>query len=141
MSTEPTTSNAATSTAQPPRRRADELLAMLADKVGARMGVSTVYGTPVERDGVTVIPVATARFGIGAGGGADPSKRQEGEGGGAGGTVASAGYIELKDGRSRFVPIVHPFRMLALVCGTIVAGLAIVRPLTAPRRASPLPWR
>ena len=84
------------------------------------MGASTIYGTPVERDGVTVIPVAAARFGIGAGSGSDPSKRQEGEGGGGGGAITPAGYIELKDGRSRFVPIVHPGRMLALVCGAIV---------------------
>jgi uncharacterized spore protein YtfJ len=109
---------------------------VLADRVGAQMGASTIYETPVERDGVTVIPVAAARFGIDAGSGADPSKRQEGEGGGGGGgTITPAGYIELKDGRSRFVPIVHPGRMLALVCGAIVAGLAIMRPAFAARRA------
>jgi uncharacterized spore protein YtfJ len=114
---------------------------MLADRVGAQMGASTIYGTPVERDGVTVIPVAVARFGIGAGSGSDPSKRQEGTGGGGGGTITPAGYIEFKDGRSRFVPIVHPGRMLALVCGAIVAGLAIMCPAVAARRASALPWR
>jgi uncharacterized spore protein YtfJ len=138
MSTEATTGNAA---AQPPRRRSDELLAMLADRVGARLGASTVYGTPVERDGVTVVPVAVARFGIGAGSGSDPSKRQEGEGGGAGGMISPAGYIELKDGRSRFVPIVHPARMLALICCAILAGLAIARSPAAARRTSALPWR
>jgi uncharacterized spore protein YtfJ len=36
-----------------------------------------VFGAPVERDGVTVIPVAAIRFGIG-GGGSDPSKGQDG---------------------------------------------------------------
>jgi uncharacterized spore protein YtfJ len=46
------------------------------------MGASTIYATPLERDGMTVIPVAAARFWIGVGSGADPSKRQEGEGGG-----------------------------------------------------------
>jgi uncharacterized spore protein YtfJ len=142
MSTEATASNTETASAQPPPRRADELLSMLADRVGAKMGASTIYGTPVERNGVTVIPVAAARFGIGAGSGSDPSKRQEGEGGGGGGggTITPAGYIELKDGRSRFVPIVYPGRMLALVCGAIIAGLAIMRPVAA-RRASALPWR
>jgi uncharacterized spore protein YtfJ len=138
MSSEATTSNAST---KPSRSRADELLAMLADRVGARVGASTVYGEPVERDGVTVIPVAVARFGIGAGGGSDPSKSQEGEGGGAGGSSTPAGYIELKDGRSRFVPIVHPARMLALVACAILAALAIARPPTTARRASALPWR
>jgi uncharacterized spore protein YtfJ len=127
MSGEATTSNAPNAPAQPPRRRSDEVLAMLADRVGARMTASTVYGSPVERGGVTVVPVAAARFGIGAGSGSDPKKRQEGEGGGGGGGIAPVGYIELKDGCSRFVPVIHPARMLALICGTILAGLAIAR--------------
>jgi uncharacterized spore protein YtfJ len=141
MTTETNTTESAARSAQPPRRRADELLSLLADRIGAQLASSTVYGAPVERDGVTVVPVSAARFGFGAGGGSDPDKRQEGEGGGGGGTIAPIGYIELKDGRSRFIPIVHPARMLALVGCTILAGLAILRPAIAPRRASVLPWR
>jgi uncharacterized spore protein YtfJ len=133
MSTQATTSNT------PKRKRAEELLTTLAERVGAQLGASTVYGEPVERDGVTVIPVAVTRFGIGAGGGSDPSKGQEGEGGGAGGTSSPAGYIELKDGKSRFVPIVHPARMLALIACAVLAGLAIVR--LPASRGSALPWR
>jgi hypothetical protein len=49
------------------------------------------------------------------------------EGGGGGGGVTPVGYIELKDGRSRFVPVVHPARMLAIVCGTALAALVIMR--------------
>jgi uncharacterized spore protein YtfJ len=44
----------------------------LFDRIGARFSAATVYGSPIERDGVTVVPVAAARFGIGAGGGSDP---------------------------------------------------------------------
>lgn len=125
-----------TETAQPPRRRADELLSALAERIGARVSASTVYGTPIERDGVTVVPVAAVRIGIGAGGGTDPSKGQEGEGGGGGGSVTPAGYIELKDGGSRFVPIVHPARMLGLVCCAVLAGVLIMRSQPARRRPS-----
>jgi uncharacterized spore protein YtfJ len=124
-----------------PTHRTDELLATLAERIGARFNASSVFGTPVERDGVTVIPVATIRLGIGGGGGSDPSKGQDGEGGGAGGIASAAGYIELKDGRSRFVPAVHPTRMLLLVVTATLAGLAIMRPLLAARRGSRLPWR
>src|SRR5215207_769737 len=127
-----------TSTTSVPRRRGDELLSMLADRIGARLGASTVYGTPVERDGVTVVPVAVARFGFGAGSGSDPSKRQEGEGGGGGGTVTPAGYIELKNGRSRYVPIVHPTRMVALVLGAVIAALLAMRPMLPDSRARKL---
>lgn len=116
-----------TTTTSVPRRRGDELLATLAERIGARLGAATVFGAPVERDGVTVVPVAVARFGMGAGAGTDPSKGQEGEGGGGAGMVTPTGYIELKDGRSRFVPVVHPARMLALALGAAIAALLIVR--------------
>jgi uncharacterized spore protein YtfJ len=74
LSTEATSPAAA----EQSQRRADELLATLADRIGARFSAATVYGTPIERDGVTVVPIAAARFGIGAGGGSDPSKGQTG---------------------------------------------------------------
>jgi len=124
-----------------PRRRTDELLGGLAERIGARFSAATVYGTPIERDGVTVVPVAAARFGIGAGSGSDSSKGQDGEGGGAGGGVTAAGYIELKEGRSRFVPVVHPARMLALICATVLAALLIMRPVPDSPQSSRLPWR
>ena len=128
-------SSETSSAPQPPRRRTDDLLSALADRIGGRLNASTVYGEPIERDGVTVVPVTAVRIGIGAGGGTDPAKGQEGEGAGGGGTAMPAGYIELKGGRSRFVPVVHPLRMAALVCGTVLAGLLIMRPAATPRRS------
>jgi len=109
-------------------QRAEKLLSMLAERVGARFTAANAFGTPIERDGVTVVPVAAARFGFGGGAGADPDKQQDGAGAGVGGMVTAIGYIEIKDGRSRFVPIVHPARMLALVAAAIGAGLLITRP-------------
>jgi uncharacterized spore protein YtfJ len=125
---------------QPPPRRTDDLLATLAERIGARFDAGTVFGAPVERDGVTVIPVAVIRFGMGGGGGSDPSKGQGGEGGGGGGSASAAGCIEIKDGRTRFVPVVHPARMLMLAGVPTLAGLAIIRPVLAGRRPSRLPW-
>jgi uncharacterized spore protein YtfJ len=126
---------------QPPPHRTDDLLATLAERIGARFDARTVFGAPIERDGVTVIPVAAIRFGIGGGGGSDPSKGQDGEGGGGGGSASAAGYIEIKDGRTRFVPVVHPARMLMLIGAMTLAGLTIIRPLLAGCRPSRLPWR
>jgi uncharacterized spore protein YtfJ len=114
--------------AEVPGRRSDELLATLADRLGAHFTASTVFGPPVERDGVTVIPVANVRFAFGGGSGSDPSKgNAQGGGGGGGGAGAPAGYIEIRGDRTRFVPVVHPARMLALVAATIVAALLILR--------------
>ena len=83
----------ANSTTTAPPRRGGELLATLADRMGARLGTSTVFGTPVEREGVAVVPVAVARFGMSAGSAADPAKHQEGEGGGGAGSVNPIGYM------------------------------------------------
>jgi uncharacterized spore protein YtfJ len=44
---------------------ADELLKRIGRAVGDKANVSTVFGEPVERAGITVIPVAKARFGFG----------------------------------------------------------------------------
>jgi uncharacterized spore protein YtfJ len=123
-----------------PPRPADELVASLAERVGGRVSASTVFAPPVERDGITVIPVATARFVVGGGSGSDPEKGQEGGGGGGLGRVAPAGYIELKDGRSRFVPIVNPARMaLAALAAMAVcaAAISMLLPRRTPRRISP----
>ena len=124
----------------PRTRRTDELLVRLAERLGAQLATSTVYGAAVERDGVSVVPVAVARLGFGGGGGTDPRKQQEGEGGGGFGSVAPVGYIELKDGRTRFVPIVHPARMVALALAAAVAAFAIARPSIRPRRTRWAPW-
>src|SRR4029453_15935495 len=47
----------------------NDLLERVGQTVGERAHVSTIFGEAVEREGVTVIPVAKARFGLGGGGG------------------------------------------------------------------------
>ena len=81
-------------------RRVDEMLARLSERLGTQSSASTVFSEPVEREDVTIVPVASVRFGLG-GGGEDRSRHQDGAGAGAGGTVTPMGYIELNDGRSR----------------------------------------
>ena len=110
-----------------PRRKTDDLLTALAERVGARVNASTVFGAPVEREGVTVVPVSTVWFGFGGGGGADVHADQSGEGGGGAGRATPAGHIEIRDGRSRFVPVVHPARMIGVLCATAVAMAFVVR--------------
>src|SRR5260370_33046366 len=78
-------------------------LERLANRVGINSKVSTVFGDPVERDGITVIPVAKVSwgFGGGAGSGSNPGQSQGGEvaGGGGGASGNPVGYIELKNAR------------------------------------------
>jgi uncharacterized spore protein YtfJ len=76
--------------------------------------VKRVYGDPVERDGVTVIPAAAVRGG--AGGGGD----NEGNGGGGFGIAARPiGAYVIQNGRVRWRPAVDVNRVLLLVVAAV----------------------
>lgn len=82
---------------------ADKFIGTIAEKLGAVAKAATVFGEPVERDGITVIPVAKARWGFG--GGAGQSKHEDGAGGGGGVQVTPVGFIEIKNHEANFRPI------------------------------------
>ncbi|QNH60989.1 spore germination protein GerW family protein [Hymenobacter sediminicola] len=94
------------------------LVERLAQQLGASASAQTIFGTPVERNGVTVIPVARAIYGFGGGGGSKVSEG-EGSGGGAGMALTPIGYIELTEGRSRFRPIRGSVVPLVAVSGLV----------------------
>jgi uncharacterized spore protein YtfJ len=108
---------------------ADELLRRIGQLVGDRVSVSTVYGEPIERDGLTVIPVARARFGFGGGGGGGVREEEHGSGGGGGGgaLVSPAGYIEIRDGAAQFKRIASPADLVALGAAAALAAIALRR--------------
>jgi uncharacterized spore protein YtfJ len=115
--------------AQERAQLANELLERIGQTVGQRAQVSTIFGEPVEREGVTVIPVAKARFGFGGGGGSGSSSGDEGSGGGGGGGVAVSpvGYIEVRDRGAEFKRISTATDVLALVAAASLAALAVKR--------------
>lgn len=86
---------------------------------------------------------AAVIFVVGGASGSDPAKGQEGGGGGLG-RVTPAGDIELKDGRSRFVPIVKPARMALAGLAAMnlcAAAIGVRLPRRSPRRRLGPPWR
>jgi uncharacterized spore protein YtfJ len=100
-------------------------LERLGEKVGAGANATAVFGHPVHQDGVTVIPVARARYGFGGGTGRK-SEAEQGAGGGGGAMVAPVGYIELQGGRTRFHRILDPATLLpAILAGGFLTLLAI----------------
>jgi uncharacterized spore protein YtfJ len=107
----------------------NELLDQIGQSVGKRAQVSTVFGEPVDREGLTVIPVAKARFGFGGGGGSGGREGDEGSGGGGGGggAVTPIGYIELRDGSAEFKRISTPTDFAALVAAASIAALTVKR--------------
>jgi uncharacterized spore protein YtfJ len=107
----------------------DELLERIGQTVGQKAQVSTVFGEPVERDSVTVIPVAKTRFGFGGGGGSGSREGNEGAGGGGGGgaVISPVGYIELHDGTAEFKRISTPRDVATFVVAASLALLAVKR--------------
>lgn len=107
----------------------DELLERIGQTVGDNAKVSTVFGEPVEREGITVIPVAKARFGFGGGGGAGGREGEEGSGGGGGGgaSVSPVGFIEVRSGTATFRRISSPTDLLAVVAAAALGALALKR--------------
>ncbi|RPH37603.1 hypothetical protein EHM92_02260 [bacterium] len=87
----------------------------------------TVFAEPVEREGVTVIPVARVRYGFGGGGGGS----EEGQGNGGGGMVQAfpLGYIELKDGESAFRRLRNPANIVRVVLAVGFVSMLMLRQL------------
>ena len=103
------------------------LVERLAGLARGSVQAETVYGQPVERDGITVIPVARVRFGFGAGG-----KKAEGqEGGGGGAQVYPVGFISIRGGSAEFRSIPDPAgdarKSLALFAGVGLGAFLLLR--------------
>ena len=95
-------------------------------RAGDQLSIRRVFGDPVERDGVTVIPVAVAIGGGGGGIGPD----DQGSGGGFGGMVRGIGVYSIADGQVRFIPAIDATALAAL------AMLVVRTVLRASRRRS-----
>lgn len=116
------------------------LIAEVAEKLGKTADVKAAFGDPVEVEGVTIIPVASVSC-KGAGGGGkgaheegaghqedaeeDTGPACKGAGGGGGINVFSqpVGYIEVSDGRARFVEIVDKTKLISKMIP--IAGIAM----------------
>ena len=89
---------------------ADERLNRFMESLGGTASARAVFGEPVEKDGVTIVPVARVRYGGGGGGGRGPGRKKKGDaqatrtrsgfGHGGGVQAAPVGYIELSGGQA-----------------------------------------
>lgn len=101
----------------------------IAERVGGKASVRAVFGDPIERDGITIIPVARVRWGFGGGAGNGPVgvgpgldgegrsgvesgagsgdgyQSGSGSGGGGGAAAAPVGFIEIGPDGATFRPI------------------------------------
>jgi uncharacterized spore protein YtfJ len=96
------------------------------------MTVKRVFGDPIERDGVTVVPVANIAGGVGGGGGSSSEEAGEdgehpvssGSGGGFGLYATPAGVYVIKGDQVRWEPALNLNRVI--LGGQIIAIVALL---------------
>lgn len=94
-------------------------------RAGEMTSASRVFGSPIERDGVTIVPVAWVVGG--GGGGVGGPAESPGDGAGFGLISVPIGAYAIKDGDVRFVPS-YDVGFLALV------GVGLVKRIFKRRR-------
>ncbi|HEX6656046.1 MAG TPA: sporulation protein [Candidatus Limnocylindria bacterium] len=91
---------------------------------GAReaMTVKRVYGEPIEREGLTIVPAANVRGGGGGGGDAENNG-----GGGFGLTASPVGVYVVKDGNVNWEPAVDVNRISVMGIAAGIVALLVLR--------------
>lgn len=99
----------------------------LAGRFGATAKAAAVFGKPIEREGVTVVPVAKVGWGFGGGGGVGDQGNERGGGMGAGGGagMSPAGFIEITAAGASYKPI-HDTAAIAARIASLLGLLALL---------------
>lgn len=116
----------------------NSLIERLAKQLGMAANARYIYAEPVERDGTTVIPVAKAAYGFG--GGSGKKEGEEGSGGGGGVSVTPVGYIEMKNGETRFRPTHDWLTLIPIAAATapiVLFSAWIFTKLLRPKETKP----
>jgi uncharacterized spore protein YtfJ len=115
----------------------DRMLDRLGERIGMRASVRAVFGEPVERGDVTIIPVARVRWGYGGGSGTGPvrSDSTDGEtisgGSGAGGGVMAdpMGYVEVRHDGATYMPLSSPWLNPFVILASGISMAVVIRVL------------
>lgn len=106
-------------------------------KANDSITVGRVFGTPIERDGVLVIPVASVQGGGGGGTGTGTGPDGEGEGTGTGGgwgvRARPVGVFVVRDGTVQWVPVIDYVRFASAAAAVIIVGLLARRSIVKTR--------
>ena len=99
----------------------DTLIERIAHLIQTHASAKQVFADPIERDGVTIIPVARVQWGFGAG--SLGQSLMERGGGGGGVRATPAGFIEIRDGKAEFRHY-RDSRDFVIVAGVALAAIA-----------------
>lgn len=94
--------------------------AELVDRSREQLSARMVFGEPVEREGIVMVPAARVRGGGGGGASGEPGET----GGGFGMTATPAGAFIFGQGKVRWRPAVNPNQII--LGGQIVAATALL---------------
>jgi len=114
-----------------------DFVTKLANRVGVNASAAAIFGAPVEREGITIVPVGKVRWGFGGGygrgieEGSDSGDIGEGSGGGGGVAASPLGFIEIKDGQAEFKRTHDPVSAVPVI---LAAGFTAWLVLRALRR-------
>lgn len=95
--------------------------------------VRRVYGDPIERDGIVLIPAAAVRGGFGYGGGNDDHGNQGG-GGGSGVSARPVGMYRIEEGRVSWEPALDTTRVALLGQAVAIVALLVIRSALRSRK-------
>ena len=128
----------------------DGFVERMAERIGGKASVRAVFGEPIERDGITIIPVAKVRWGFGGGAGRGPiamgpgiegqaateasmsddaSQSGAGSGGGGGVTADPIGYLEIGPDGANFRPITPVMPSPGFLLAAGVTAMLVLRGL------------
>ncbi|HEX6843840.1 MAG TPA: spore germination protein GerW family protein [Actinomycetota bacterium] len=99
------------------------------------MSVRRVFGEPVEKDGITVIPAARVQGGAGGGTGEAPDGKGQGSGSGFGLNAKPAGVYVIAGDDVTWRPAVDPNKVIVGAAFVAVAALLLARSVVKARAA------
>lgn len=91
-----------------------ELIGATMEHVRAMADANTIIGTPIQADGVTLIPVSRMSFGVAGGGTEFSTKKQAapssnfGGGSGASAKLEPVAFLVVRDGGVKLLPVAPP---------------------------------
>lgn len=108
--------------------KAQDLIQSITEAVESHVNVRIIFGDPIERKNITLIPVGKVQLRGGGGGGIERDAdngdgRSGGLGMGGAVDVKPVGYIKVTDDDAQFVEIVD--RSTLLWGGLLIGGLAL----------------
>lgn len=108
----------------------EEMLAETKDLVT----VKKVYGDPYQSNGVTLIPAASVRGGMGGGEGEGSDSEPAGRGGGIGIAARPIGAYRIKGDDVSWIPAVDVTRIITTGQVVVIVALLVFRSILRKRR-------